>query len=140
MGPIRQFQIVFVLLALNFIIPAISYTFFPHVAVEGFLSLNTLLGGAEYTFPEAQSRVWRYLGAANVMTLGFMCTLLLANLRRFYPVLVPLTFMKGYAALAWLFGWIADPGARFFLAAAVFDALTCCAFVFFATRARRALG
>jgi hypothetical protein len=135
----RNFQLVFTVLSLNFIIPALGYTFTPEVAIEQFLEINTLMGGEVYSFPEAQSRVWRYLGAANVMTLGLMCVLLQVNLRRFYPVLVPLTFMKLYAATCWLVGWLADPGARFFLAAAVLDYVTSAAFVFFATRAHRAL-
>lgn len=135
----RDFQVVFTVLSLNFIIPAFSYTFAPDVAVGQFLEVNTLLGGDPYTFPEAHSRVWRYLGAANVMTLGLMCVLLQVNLRRFFAVLVPLTFMKAYAATCWLVGWLLDPGARFFLAAAVLDYVTSAAFVFFACRARPAL-
>ena len=133
----RDFQVAYTLLTLNFVIPALSYTFQPDVAVASFLDLNALLGGTPYTFPEAGSRLWRYLGAANVMTLGFSCFLLQLDLRRFYAVLVPLTFMKAYAATCWLFGWFVDPGARVFLAAALFDFATCAAFVFFAVRARR---
>jgi hypothetical protein len=135
----RDFQLVFTVLSLNFIIPAFSYTFAPDVAVGQFLEVNAILGGDPYTFPEAQSRVWRYLGAANVMTLGLMCVLLQVNLGRFYAVLVPLTFMKAYAATCWLVGWTLDPGARFFLAAAVLDYVTSAAFVFFTLRARSAL-
>ncbi|MCC6554538.1 MAG: hypothetical protein IT372_16285 [Polyangiaceae bacterium] len=133
--PYRNFQIVFTILTLNFTIPALGYTFSPGTAIEQFLEVNRILGGAPYVFPEAESRVWRYLAAANVMTLGFMCLLLQLNLRRFRQVLVPLTFMKGYAAAAWLAGWIADPGARFFLAAAVLDTVTCAAFVGFSRSA-----
>ena len=128
----RNFQIMFAVLALNFLLPALVYTFAPEAAVDQFLSVNRLLGGADYRFPEAASRVWRYLGAANVMTLGFMCVLLAVNLRRFYPVLVPLTFMKAYAAACWLSGWLQAPGYRFFLAAAVLDTVTSAAFVYFA--------
>jgi hypothetical protein len=135
----RNFHLVFTVLSLNFLIPAAIYTVAPQVAIDQFLQINDLLGGDAYTFPEAQSRVWRYLGAANVMTLGLMCALLQYDLRRFFPVLVPLTFMKAYAAACWLIGWLDDPGARFFLAAAVLDFVTSGAFVFFATRARRAL-
>ena len=134
---LRNFQIVFTILTLNFIIPAFSYTFAPQLAMGQFLEINSILGGAEYTFPEAQSRVWRYLAAACVMTLGLCCFLLQLNLRRFYPVLVPLTFMKAYAACCWLVGWLAEPGLRFFLAAAVLDFVTSAAFVFFAVRAHR---
>ncbi len=133
----RDHQLVFALLALNFLVPAFSYSFFPEQAVRSFLDVNELLGGAPYTFPEAESRVWRYLGAANVMTLGFMCTMLLVNLRRFFMVLWPLSFMKAYAATSWLVGWLFEPGARFFLAAAVLDYVTTFAFLFFSIRAHR---
>lgn len=133
----RNFQLVFTLLTLNFVIPALVYTFQPQQAMDQFLQLNALLGGAAYEFPEAASRVWRYLAAANVMTLGLSCLLLQLDLRRFYPVLLPLTFMKAYAAICWLVGWMLAPGYRFFLAAAVLDLVTSFAFVWFASRARR---
>ena len=87
----RDHQLAFLLLALNFLIPAFGYSFLPEQAVASFLRINELLGGAPYTFPEAESRVWRYLGAANVMTLGVMCTMLLVNLRRFFALLWPLS-------------------------------------------------
>ncbi len=133
--PYRAFQMVFAVLTLNFVLPALTYTFAPQAAIDQFLQVNALLGGSPYAFPEAASRVWRYLGAANVMTLGLMCALLQVNLRRFYPVLVPLTFMKSYAAALWWAGWIAAPEFRFFLGAAVLDTVTSAAFVFFARRA-----
>ena len=135
----RNFQMVFTLLSLNFLIPAATYSFAPEVAIEQFLLVNKILGGEPYLFDEASSRVWRYLGAANVMTLGLMCVLLQLNLRTFFPVLVPLTFMKMYAAVSWLVGWWYDPGARFFLAAAILDFVTSAAFVYFAGTARRAI-
>jgi hypothetical protein len=136
----RNFQIVFTILTLNFIIPATTYTLAPHVAIDQMLDVNRLLGGVEYTFPEAQSQVWRYLGASCVMTLGFCCLLLQLNLRRYYAVLVPLTFMKLFAATCWLVGWLRAPGYRFFLAAAVLDFVTSWAFVFFARRAHAEIG
>ncbi len=133
----RAFQVVFTALSLNFIIPAFVYTVAPQAAMDQFLQLNALLGGAEYTFPEAASRVWRYLAAANVMTLGLMCLLLQIDLRRLYAVLIPLAFMKGYAATCWLVGWVLSPQYRVFLAAAVLDYFTTFAFLWFAKRARQ---
>jgi hypothetical protein len=135
----RNFQLVFALLSANFIFPAVTYTVAPEVAVDQFLTVNRLLGGAPYLFPEAASRVWRYLGAANVMTLGLMCLLLQLDLRRFRAVLVPLTFMKAYAALLWWAGWLAAPQYRFFLAAAVLDTITSAAFLYFGGGAARAI-
>ena len=135
----RNFAIAYALLTLNFVIPAFAYSFAPHAAMDQFLAVNDLFGGAPYGFPEAESRVWRYLAAANVMTLGAMCLLLLLDLRSMYPILVPLTFMKMYAATAWLFGWLNDRGAMFFLAAAILDYGTSAAFVYFARTAKRAI-
>src|SRR5687767_491616 len=94
----RNFQIAFTILTLNFAIPAVSYALTPDTAMKQWVEINDVLGGAPYLFPEAESRVWRYLGAANVMTLGLMCFLLQWNLRRYRPVLLPLAFLKGYNA------------------------------------------
>lgn len=133
----RDFQLVFTVLTLNFVIPAFVYTFDPQAAMDQFLALNALLGGADYTFPEASSRVWRYLAAANVMTLGLCCLLLQLELRRLFAVIVPLTFMKLYAATCWLVGWMLAPEYLFFLGAAVLDFVTSGAFLWFGLRARR---
>ena len=133
----RNFQIIFTVLTLNFILPAFSYTFSPQTAMDQFLQINSILGGADYDIPEAASRVWRYLAAANVMTLGLCCLLLQLDLRRLYAVLIPLTFMKAYATACWFVGWILAPQYRFFLAAAILDLVTSCAFVWFASRAYR---
>jgi len=136
-GRYRDFQIVFTILTLNFVIPAFSYTFLPKVAVGQFLHINQVLGGHAYTFPEAGSRLWRYLGAANVMTLGFMCFLLQLDLRKYRAVLVPLVFMKFYAASMWLGGWIQAPEYPVLLAASILDYTTTAAFLFFGIRAMR---
>lgn len=134
----RTFQIVFTILTLNFVIPALSYTFAPEVAIANLVEINNLLGGGPYVFPtDGGTHVWRYLAAANVMTLGFMCLLLQVNLRTFFPVLVPLTFMKSFAAICFLVGWFLPASAPFFLGAAVLDSVTSGAFIFFAVRAKR---
>lgn len=131
----RNFQIVFTILTLNFLIPATSYALAPDEILKTFLRMNELLGGDPYTFNESGSRLWRYLGAANVMTLGLMCLLLQLNLRRYRPVLLPLTFLKAYNATLFLFGWFAAPGYPALVGVAVFDFLTAFLFVFFARRA-----
>lgn len=133
----RNFQIAFTILTLNFAIPAISYIFAPESAQDQFVRLNELLGGEAYTFPEAQSRFWRYLGAANVATLALMCGLLQWNLRKNFPTLVPLIFMKSLAATLWLAGYVATPEYPAFLAAAALDYVTSALFAWFAIRARR---
>ncbi len=131
----RNFQLVFLVLTLNFVLPALSYTFNPEAAMAQFLQVNRVLGGSDYTFPEAASRVWRYLAAANVKTLGYCCFLLQYNLRRYYVVRVPLTFMKAYAASCWWVGWALAPEYRFFLAAAVLDSVSAAAFFYFSRTA-----
>lgn len=133
----RNFQIVFTILTLNFAVPTISYVFAPETAQEQFARLNELLGGSAYTFPEAQSRFWRYLGAANVATLALMCGLLQWNLRRNFPTLTPLIFMKSLAATLWLAGYLASPEYPAFLAAAALDFVTSALFAWFALRAHR---
>ncbi|MBI3185581.1 MAG: hypothetical protein HYZ28_25870 [Myxococcales bacterium] len=133
----RDFQLVFTLLTANFFFPALSYVLTPEIAAEQMGRINELLGGVAIEFPEAGNRFWRYLGAANVMTLALMCLLLQLNLRRFYVVLWPLTFLKAYNATLFLFGFLAAPGFRALLAVAIFDYLTSAAFVFFARRAHR---
>lgn len=135
----RDFQLVFALLTLNFTIPALSYTFTPEIALGNFEQINALLGGQDRPFPEVDHVLWRYLAAANVMTLGFMCALLMVNLKRFFPVLVPLVFMKMFAALSWCGVFLADTSRPVYGAAALLDLITSAAFVFFATRARRDL-
>ena len=135
----RNFQVVFTILTLNFAIPTLVYIFAPQLAHQQFVELNAMLGGQPYDFPEYASSFWPYLGAANVATLAFMCGLLQWDLRRYFPVLVPLTFMKSLAATLWLSGFIQHPEWPGFLAAAVLDYVTSAAFVFFAVRAHRSL-
>lgn len=135
--PYRDFQIAFTLLTLNFVVPAASYAVAPDQAVGQIRAANRILGGDAYDAPESRSRVWRYLGAANVMTLGLMCLLLQLNLRRFILVLVPLAFLKGYNALLFLLGFAASPGLPVLLAIAILDFATTFAFLFFARRAWR---
>jgi hypothetical protein len=133
----RDFQVIFTILTLNFAIPSLSYLFAPAVAMDQFSQLNQLLGGPAYTKPELESHFWRYLGTANVMTLALMCFLLQWNLRKFYAVLVPLTFMKGTAATLWLVGFFANERVPAFLSGAILDYVTSAAFVFFSVRAYR---
>lgn len=131
----RDFQIVFTLLTLNFVIPAVSYALMPDVAMSQLAKINEILGGAASSFPEAQSRIWRYLGAANVMTLGLMCFLMQWNLRRYRAILLPLIFLKAYNSTLFLFGYFATPQYRALLAIAIFDYVTSWAFWFFSRRA-----
>jgi hypothetical protein len=134
----RNFQIIFTILTLNFAIPSLSYAFAPHIAIDQFAQLNANLGGTQYNAEfEMNSRFWYFLGTANVMTLAFMCFLLQYNLRRFFPVLIPLTFMKAMAATLWLSGFIRAPEYPGCMAAAILDYVTSAAFVYFSVTALR---
>ncbi|RME88357.1 MAG: hypothetical protein D6767_10345 [Candidatus Hydrogenedentota bacterium] len=131
----RHFQIIYTILTLNFFIPAISYSFFPEVALKQFSQISVLLGAGPFDYShELASRIWRYLGSANVMTLGFMCLLLQLNLKKFYPILIPLVFLKAYNATLFLLDFFSSAHVAF-LAVALFDYLTSWAFIFFAKRA-----
>ena len=131
----RNFQLAFTVLTLNFAIPALSYTFTPEQAVAGFMWVNTALGGAPYPFDENASALWRILAAGDVAALAFMCLLLQLDLRRFYPVLVPLGFVKGYNALGLAGLFLLHTDVPLFLAGFLLDGVTCASCFFFATRA-----
>lgn len=135
----RDFQIVFTVLTLNFALPAMSYVVAPQMATRTISQVGEMLGGGPYTFPEEGSRLWRFLGAANVMTLALMCFLLQWNLRRYYATLLPLTFLKAYNASLFLADYLVGSHYPAFLAVAILDFVTSAAFVFFARRAHRAI-
>lgn len=128
------FRIAYTILAANFIVPSLVYALAPDHAIESFVRLGTFLGGTEYRWTE-ESRFWHVLGVGNVATLGFCCVLLLADLERFYPVLWPLVFLKGCSVAGFLVVWLQTRYPAF-LAASLFDLLTCAAFVYFARGAR----
>ena len=134
--PYRDFQIAFWLLGLHFFFPALSYAFAPGIAAEQFSTIGELLGAGPYAAPEAESRIWRYLASANVMSLALMCFMLASNLRRFWPVLPALVFLKGYNASLFLLDFVVHRYAPF-LAVALWDLSNCAMFVFFARRAHR---
>lgn len=131
------FRVVYAVLTLNFVLPAISYMVAPELTLRTLDDVNRALGGGAYPFVEA-GQVWHMLAVGNVMTLAWMCALLFANLRRFYPILPALVFLKAFSALysAWI-GVRTDTPA--FLAIAVLDGTTTLAMIFFAVRAKRAL-
>lgn len=133
----RIFQVVYAFLTLNFLIPAISYIAAPDMLVKSFDQINRALGGGPYA-PVESGHLWHMLAVANVMTLAWMCGLLLADLRRFYPVLPALAFLKGFASVYSLAIGLAH-GLPAFLFVFVLDGVTAFAMVFFAVRAHRAL-
>ena len=131
------FRVVYAVLTLNFVLPAISYMVAPELTLRTLDDVNRALGGGAYPFVEV-GQVWHMLAVGNVMTLGWMCALLFADLRRFYPVLPALVFLKAFSSL--YSAWIgARTGTPAFLAIAVLDGTTTLAMIFFAVRAKRAL-
>ena len=134
---VRAFRIVYVILILNFLLPSISYMVRPELMVASVDQINRLLGGGPYPVVES-GQLWHMLAVGNVMALAFMCALLLVDLRRFWPVLPALAFLKGYSSLYSL--WIAAAHhLPVFYAVFVLDGVTVLAMVVFATRAYRAI-
>ncbi|MBS2013494.1 MAG: hypothetical protein JST00_11430 [Deltaproteobacteria bacterium] len=134
----RAFQVVYTLILLNFFVPACSYIVAPAMTVDTLDRVNRALGGGAYPFLES-SRVWHMLGVGNVMTLAFMCGLLLLDLRRFFPVLPALAFLKAFSAVYATVIGATSPSAPVFLAIGVLDGSTTVAMIVFAVRGRRAL-
>jgi hypothetical protein len=129
-------RLVFALLALNFLVPAVSYIVDPATAEQTLATINQALGGA--AMPAESGHLWHMLAVGNVMTLGFLCALLLVDLERFWPALPGLCFLKGFSAFYSLALGLAHdmPG---FLAVFVLDGTSTVAMWFFASRAHRAL-
>lgn len=132
----RNFQIIFTLLTANFFFPAVSYLVAPSDAMRNFVRLGTALGAAHYN-ATPDNVVWRILAVGNVLTLALMCFLLQLNVKRFFPVIIPLVFMKSFSTLANLGAFIGGP-SHFpgFLAVFLWDGLAVFLFIYFAGRAR----
>jgi hypothetical protein len=135
----RDFQVVYSLLTLNFIVPSLTYLVDPNGTYARFVAIGAMLGEHGYPSPEA-SYFWRFLGVSNVFTLGVMCAMLQWNLRRYWPILPALCVLKAGTSLQFLGNYFFGIGHRAFLAIGLFDALTTVAFIVFATRAHRAMG
>jgi hypothetical protein len=133
----RAFEVVYTLLTLNFVLPALSYMAKPELTLQTLDRVNRLLGGGGYPFAES-GQVWHMLACGNVMTLGFMCGLLRLDLRRFYPALPSLVFLKGFSATYATFIGVRHATPSFF-AIGLLDGSTTLAMIFFAVRAHRAL-
>lgn len=134
----RAFQIVYTIILLNFFIPACSYIAAPAMTVDTLDRMNRTLGGGAYPFSES-SALWHMLGVGNVMTLAFMCGLLLLDVRRFFPVLPALAFLKAFSAVYATVIGFTSPSAPVFLGIGVLDGTTTIAMVYFAIIGRRAL-
>lgn len=132
----RDFQLVYGGLGLHFFFPALGYLLSPETAMASFTKLGTLLGAGAYPFTE-QSMLWRVLAGTNVLTLAFLCFFIQADVRRHWPALYPLVFMKGTTAAGFFIAFVTTRYPAF-LAAAFWDGLNCGFFVHFARGARDA--
>jgi uncharacterized integral membrane protein len=88
-------------------------------------------GAPPYPFAE-DGFVWRVLAAGNVLTLAFMCFVLMLNVRRFYAVLIPLCFMKSCASLGFLLAFVFGFPFLPFLGVAIWDGINVLLFLYFA--------
>ncbi|MBS2021298.1 MAG: hypothetical protein JST92_02740, partial [Deltaproteobacteria bacterium] len=134
---VRRFQLVYLALGLNFLLPAISYVVDPAITLRSIDALNRLLGGGAYPLSEG-GHLWHMLAVTNVFTLAFLCFLLLADLPRFFPALPGLAFLKGASAVYALCLGLAH-GVPFFLGVFALDGASTVAMVAFAVPAHRAL-
>lgn len=139
--PWLPFRLVYLVLVLNFAIPALFYLFAPSFAVDRFEEVGRTLGDGLYPMRAGElGFMWRVLASGNVMTLAFMCGLILWDVRKYYIVLVPLVFLKGFSALAYLGVFLFALPYRGFLAIFALDSVTAIAMVVFARRAHALLG
>jgi hypothetical protein len=134
---VREFQAIYLVLVLNFLIPAISYVVAPAAAIDTMDRLNRALGGGAWPSRE-DTHVWHMLAVGNVMTLAWMCWLLLLDVRRYWRVLPALVVLKGFSATysGFIAAWNDLPA---FWGVLLLDGTTTAAMIFFAVRARNAL-
>ncbi|MBI4677389.1 MAG: hypothetical protein HY748_07380 [Elusimicrobia bacterium] len=131
------FQAVYGILAAHFLIMGLVYLMNPESALEPFYWLGVTLGGREYPVAE-HSHVWRVLAGTNVLTLGFLCVFLQLDVKRHWPAIYPLVFMKGATALAFMGVRLFAVSYPAFWAVAVRDAAICGLFVYFGGLGKKA--
>jgi hypothetical protein len=138
--PWLPFRLLYVFLALQFAIPAASYLLVPSLALDQFEQVGRVLGEGAYPLRSGElGLLWRVLAAGNVMTLALMCGLIAWDLRKYYIVLVPLVFLKGFSAVAYFSVYFVALPYRGFLAIFALDGVTAAAMVIFAREAHRRL-
>lgn len=139
-SPWLPFRLVYLILVLNFAFPAVTYLFTPGFAIDQFQQVGQALGDGLYPLRASElGLVWRVLAAGNVMTLAFMCGLIMWDVRKYYIVLVPLVFLKGFSAISYLVVYFVALRYRAFLAVFVLDSVSAWAMVYFAREAHRRL-
>ena len=128
----------FALLTLHFASLAVTYLVDPGFAVRQFSVANEWLGGVEFAPPEVTA--WRYATVCGMATLAVMAFLMLVDLRRNYPLLLPVGFFKVLNAVLWFWYSATNADLPVFVAAGVYDLLVAALMVWVARRAHRVLG
>lgn len=134
----RNFQIVYAILTLNFLIPAVSYYVDSGAAMDNFYGIGEALGSHGRPATE-DSYIWWILGAGNVATLGLMCLMMQVNLRYFFPILPALVTLKGLSSLGFLAVFSFGPYNWTFFAAFLLDGVTVAVMLYFAIGAKRSI-
>jgi len=134
----KAFRVVYTILTLNFILPAIYYCFDPSGAASTYYELAGLVGSDAGQPWSEESRFWLIMGIGNVATLGFICFLMLRDLRANFNMLLPLCFLKGCSILGFLVAFVAH-GHPSFLIGVLFDLATLFCMIYFARGAYREL-
>lgn len=137
---VRIMQIIFGVLAVQFFLPSLSYFFTPEVALSQAQVLGALLGGATYPAAAGETGyIFRVLAAGNVFTLGFLCLLMLLDIRRYHPLIPVFVVLKGFSALGYLYVYLVQLRYPLFLAVFFWDSLAVGLVVHFGRRAHRAV-
>ena len=138
---VRVMQVIFGLLALQFILPSLSYLFTPDIALAQASQLNQLLGGAPLDLQRERGDLFRILGFSNVFTLGVLCALLAWDVRQNRALIPVFVVLKGGSALGYLYTFLLGPmRPPLFLTAFFWDGLAVFLVVFFSRRGLKALG
>lgn len=131
---LRAFKAVYTVLTLNFFLPALYYCFDPEGAAATYYKLAEWAGSDAGQPWSEESRFWLILGIGNVATLGFLCFLMLRDLRKNYNLLLPLCFLKGCSIVGFAVAWLAE-GHPSFLIGVLFDSATIFCMIYFARAA-----
>src|SRR5262245_44337745 len=117
-GPreLRVMQVLFVALAIQFIVPSLSYLFTPDLAISQAQGIGSLLGGSAYPAGREGGPIFRVLAAGNVFTLGVLCLLMAYDLRRYHPLIPVFAVLKGFSAVGYLYVYLAELRYPLFLA------------------------
>jgi len=133
----RTFEIVFALLTLHFASLAVTYLVDPGFAVRQFSRANERLGGVKFAPPDVTA--WRYATVCGMATLALMTLLMLVDLDRNYPLLVPAAFFKVLNAVLWFWYSATNRDLPVFLVAGIYDLLVVALMVWAARRAHEAI-